>query len=219
MLLSEAITAVRTEGGFDTTSTGSSEDVLRQWVRQAVNEALSESKWRKQRREIGPTVAGQAQYVVPEEVVDVETLRVGGGRAWALIPSVGELWEIQSGNGYFRNAPGGFLGTFEPDADSVIELWPVPTESDLPIEALCAIGLSENEFLGFGLVSHIPLPEDLARPIAVNGAVAIGLRLLENRHEDAAAHDALKDKAVATLKRRANSRIGSGPSFIPVRQP
>lgn len=217
MLLGEAITAVRTEGGFDVSSTNSSTDVITGWIWQAVNAALGESKWRKQSRELGPTVADQAQYLLPDEVVDVASVRVNGGRPWALASSLEDVWQVQAGDGYVRNAPGVFFANFEADTDSVVELWPVPTEAGLSIEAIAAILYADTA--GADTTTTLPLPQDLVRPIAVNGAVAIGLALLENRHGDAREHQGKADAATATLKRRANSRVGSGPSMMRIWQP
>jgi hypothetical protein len=59
MLLSTAISAVQAQ--FDSTSTLSSDAVVRSWINDVVQEAVGEAKWLKKSLSLGPTVAGQSE--------------------------------------------------------------------------------------------------------------------------------------------------------------
>lgn len=218
MLLSEAITAVTVEGGFDTTSTATSDATIRGWIHECVQDAVGRAKWRKSRVELGPTVAGQAQYPVPASVVGLRALRVGTSAPWSRV-STDELWEIEGGVRRLRaGTPGVFAPEFELDADAVISLYPVPTEGGLSILALAAVTAPAITAVT-DPATDLGLPEDLVRPIVVEGPVGIGLERVMERPDLAAPHTARFESAVQELSRRANSRIGRGPVRVPIVRP
>lgn len=214
MLVSDAVSKVVSEGGFDTSSSNTSADTVRSWVNERVREALATSKYRKATVEIGPTVAGQAQYALPEHVVDVRALRVASGRRWTRA-STEELYDLQGGDAWLRSSPGAFAANFEADTDPVVELWPAPDEDGSTITLLAAVSLEAELATG----DTIPLPSDLAQRIAVDGAIALGRRRIDEREDLAAGYELRFEKAVQELSRRANSRMGSGPHQIGIRRP
>jgi hypothetical protein len=59
MLLADAITAVSAQ--FDTSTSATSDTVIRSWIHRCVREAVAQAKWRKVRRELGTTTAALAQ--------------------------------------------------------------------------------------------------------------------------------------------------------------
>jgi hypothetical protein len=170
MLLSAARTKVKSEGGFDSSASNTSDSAIDGWINERVQEALATSKWRKVELELGVTVAGQAQYAVPASVVDIRAIRVDSGRRWLSV-STEDLFDLKSGDASLRNAAGAFAANFEADADPVVELWPVPTESGLSIAALAAVTLTTD----LVAADPIPLPDDLVNRLAVEGARRRGI--------------------------------------------
>lgn len=204
MLTSEMVTAVRSEGGFDSTSSNSTDAVILSWLNQRYREMVAESKWLKSVRDLGPTVAGQAQYAVPDDVTDVRSLRINGSRQWLLV-STEDLWALQDGSAWTRGAPGVFAPNFESDGGPVIEMFPAPTTSGYEITALCAVLPADLT------VDATPkVPVDMHQPL-VDGAIALGMQRVFERSDLAAPYEGKFQGALDKLKRRANSRIGSGP--------
>ncbi len=91
----EVIDAVVLEGGFDTSSTGVTRATVVGWVLHRYRVMVARSKWRMLRSELGPTVAAQGLYTLPDTAVDVEQLYVDG-RPYARVGS-SELFELTSG--------------------------------------------------------------------------------------------------------------------------
>jgi hypothetical protein len=206
MRASEMIRAVKEEGGFDSQSSNSSESVILSWLNQRYREMVAESKWVKSVRDLGPTVAGQGQYAVPEDVTDVRTIRVNGSRQWLLV-STEDLWALQSGDAWTYGAAGVFAANFESDTDPVIELFPAPSTSGYEITALCAVLPSD---LTTSPDATPKVPIDMHQAI-VDGAIGLGLLRVFERSDLAQPYEARFREAVDKLHRRANSRIGSGP--------
>jgi hypothetical protein len=214
VVLSEAISLVQTQGGFDTTSSSSSDTVIRGWINEAVQEAVARAKSRrKSLTSIGPTVAGQSQYAVPAEVVKIKVLRVDGSRPWLRIGTE-DLWELEGDNARLGGAPGAYAPENETDADSVVELWPVPDTSGLTIEAHAFV-LPDAITAATSTGATIPLPDHIA-PRVMGGAIAIGLERVHERADLAQPFRAQFELAVGELSRWANSRVGSGPTRLRV---
>ncbi len=85
-----------------------------------------------------------------------------------------------------------------------IELYPVPEESGLTIIALAASlppDLTDTD------TTTPIIPVDFHRAL-VEGAVADGLRLIDERIQEAQAFEDRFDAAIEQLRRRKNSRVG-----------
>jgi hypothetical protein len=205
------INAVVSQGGFDTDAVDTSRSVILEWVQTRYDQALSASEWRKVALELGPTVAGQAAYALPSRVIALKRLRVNGSRPWLQL-SGEQLWEVQAGNGYLSGAPGAYALVFESDADQDVALWPVPEQAGLSIDTLAVVTDSTPLIdASSGAGSTPGLPDDLHRPLLVKGAIAEGLTTVEKRADLAAPFDAEFAEAAKALKRRAKSRLNSGP--------
>jgi hypothetical protein len=218
MLLSTAISAVQAQ--FDSTSTLSSDAVVRSWINDVVQEAVGEAKWLKKSLSLGPTVAGQSEYALPTdgttdatatEVVDIVALNVDSSKPWLRI-STQEMWELQAGASRLSWAAGAYAPNFQTDTDPVVELYPAPEEAGLTIEALAAV-LPLNIGDATSGATVLPLPDDVAGKIAVDGAIALGLTRLQE-DTDPTPFRARFLEGKAELKRRANTRIGSGPTRV-----
>ncbi len=197
----EVIDAVVLEGGFDTSSTGVSRVTVTGWVLHRYRVMVARSKWRMLRSELGPTVAGQALYTLPDTAVDVEQLYVDS-RPYGRVGS-SELFELAAGD-LTTGGDGVFGPAWTSAGVAQIELYPVPEESGLTITALAA---SLPPDLADTDQSTPIVPVDFHRAL-VEGAVADGLRLIDERIQEAQAFEDRFDAAIEQLRRRKNSRVG-----------
>jgi hypothetical protein len=200
------VTAVKREGGFDTQGANIDDATILSWLNEAYRRLVGESKWRKTTRELGPTVAGQSQYALSDDVTDVAALHVAGSQPWLRV-SPTDLWEITVGQRSFTG-PGVFAPDWQADGTAVVELYPAPTDAGSMISALTSVLPSA---LTTSPDSTPAVPPDFHQAI-VDGAIGIGLHRIYERHDSAAPYDARLDGAVQKLERRGNSRVGSGPA-------
>jgi hypothetical protein len=205
VLASEMVTAVKREGGFDTQSASIDDATILSWLNESYRRLVGESKWRKSTLELGPTVAGQGQYVVPSDVTDVAALQVAGSQPWLRVSQT-DLWEITAGQRTF-SGPGVFAPDYKADGTAVVELSPTPDTAGEAISALASVLPSA---LTTSPDSSPQVPVDFHQAI-VDGAIGLGLHRIYERHDAAAPYDARLDAAVQKLERRANSLVGSGP--------
>lgn len=212
MLASEMVTAIRSQGGFDTTSSQTTDAVLLSWVNAKYAEMVADAKWSRAVLELGPTVAGTSQYLIPDRVTDIRTLRVGGSRPWSLANLEG-LWDLQAAVSTLDSGvPGVFVANWQADGDAVVELSPTPTTDGLAIEAQCSV-LPDD-------LTTVPdttpkVPADVHQAI-VDGAIGLGLGRVYERHDAAVPYEQNFQDAIQKLMRRSKSRVGSGPMQFPV---
>jgi hypothetical protein len=94
---------------------------------------------------------------------------------------------------------------------AVVELFPTPSVSGYTI-----VALASTSAVPMSAGTDVPsVPEDFHQAL-VDGAIATGLRRIYERHDDADRYERSFSSpdgqgAVQLLKRRANSRVGSGP--------
>jgi hypothetical protein len=196
------IDAALKEAGIDATQAQA-----QGWALDRYRRLVGGAKWRKLKRPIATTVAGQAAYQVADDVVDVLSLRVGRSAPYKLI-SIEELWEIESGASVRITSRGLFAPAFDDDdALEYVELFPVPETDGETITALCAVIPPD-----IALTDEPKVPRDFDHVIKA-GVIADGLALID---EDpaAASWEAVFQEGVERLRRRRNSRIGSGPAAV-----
>lgn len=206
MTTAQIIDAIKAEGGFDTSSSSVSRATILGWVNDRYLRAVSDAKWRTVELEMGPTVADQAQYAIPTNVVDIRSLQVGTSRPWLRVTTE-EMWSLAAGGSTVYDVEGAFAPNFEADGDQVVHLWPTPSEAGGSIKVLAAlIPTALTDSSG----SSPSLPEDLQRPILVKGGVAEGRSLVDERTDLAAPYEQSYADGVSKLKARKSSRVGSG---------
>jgi len=214
MNLGQMIDAVITQGGFDSTTGAASRDAVAGWINDRYRDLLAQTGWQKATVELGPTVAGQSTYVIPDAVNDVRKVLVDGNEY--VRASAEELFEARANSGYVSGGFGAFAPGYVASGAAVIDLFPTPTEAGKSIQALAATAA-----VAMSAETDSPvIPEDLQQGL-IDGAIATGLRRIYERHDDAAAYEARYDNpagggTVQRLKRRANSRVGSGPQKVRV---
>jgi hypothetical protein len=216
MNLDSLIDAVINEGGFDTRTGAVSRETVKGWINDRLRTLAAESGYLRSAVELGPSVADQAQYVVPDNVTDIRRLHVSGVPYFR--DSIDRIFEARAFGGVMSNGYGGvFAPGFSTGGQHVVELWPTPSSTGLTISALCTVTATA---LDAG--TDTPAVPEEFHPALKAGAIATGLRLIYERHDDADRwerefSDAGSGRgAVQLLKRRSNSRVGSGPMFARV---
>jgi hypothetical protein len=214
MIVSAAVALVTAQGGFDTSQANTSTSNILGWITEAVQSAVAEAKWLKQIRELGPTVANQAQYLMDGDIVDLRMLRVGGSRPWART-NLDKMWQLEAGYGWVKDAPGAFAegedsqsAADASNAQKWVRLWPVPTSAGMSLEALCAV---QHPAFAASDATVIQLPDDIVRSIAVDGAIGLGLQYAHGRPDLSAGFMQSWADGKARLGKRTKSRMGSGP--------
>lgn len=205
------VTAVLTQGGFDSTSSATSQAVALSWLEARYQEMCAESGYTQAIRELGPTVVDQDEYALPDSVTRVVGLRVGTSRPWTPV-KLEDLWALSAGTARME---GGMIGAFaqtwsEETADAgteKVKLYPAPTEAALDVLAICvvsppALSLSAN--------TAPRVPTDFHEYI-VDGAIAMGLRRDDSREDEAAPYEARFKDATGRLGMRRRKRVGRGP--------
>jgi hypothetical protein len=214
MLLSVAIARVQAQ--FDSTAAVSNDSAVRSWIHECLQEAVGEARWLKKSLALGPTVADQSEYALPAdgttdatptEVVDIVALCVNASKPWLRISTV-EMWELQAGAGRLSRAAGAFAPNFQTDTDPVVELYPTPNTAGQTIEALAAVlPLDIGDATSGATV--LPIPDDLAGRICIDGPIGLGFERI-GEGQDPTGYRARFTEGKLELKRRANTRIGSG---------
>ena len=213
MLPTEMVTAVLTQGGFDNTSSATSQAVALSWLDARYQEMCAESGYTQAMRDLGPTVVDQAEYALEDSITRVIGLQVGTSRPWTPV-KLEDLWALGAGTARLE---GGMIGAFaqtwseastsEGEGIEKVRLYPVPTEAGLDVSVLCivappALSLSTNE--------APRVPGDFHEFI-VDGAIAMGLRRDDSREDEAAPYEARFKDAIGRLGMRRRKRVGRGP--------
>lgn len=204
MTLDELVAGVLGQGGFDVDPA-----MATSWLNEMYKTAVARSKWREETTSLGSTVVGQAQYDIPESVVDIVaiTLDAGAGLSdWQRIGTT-DLWDVKTGRQFLRGTGGVFAPAFGPNGEKRVELYPVPTIAGTAITALVAV-----QAIAMVSGSDVPiLPEDMHGAL-MDGAIALGLRRMDERSDSASVPADVYGGMVLELSRRKNSRVGSRPS-------
>ncbi len=202
----EIVAGVAGEGGFDVSAA-----MLGGWVNEVHGKAVAESQWQTESLSLGVTVADQAVYSVPDRVVDVRSIYLNDGSEagqpsqWTRV-SVEDLWDLNAGRRGLKWSGGVFAPSFSSVGVQGIELYPPPITAGVPITALAAC-LPATMVSGMSPVIPADMHGDLK-----DGAIALGLLRIDERPDAAAAFEVKFERMVAKLRRRKNSRIGSGAS-------
>ena len=213
MLPTEMVAAVLTQGGFDSTSSATSQAVALSWLEARYQEMCAESGYTQAIRELGPTVAEQSEYALPDSVTRVIGLQVGGSRPWTPV-KLEDLWALSAGTARMEEGMvGAFAETWSESSTSTeegvesVKLYPVPGEADLDVSAICVVAppplsMSDN--------TAPRVPADFHEYI-VDGAIAMGLRRDDSREDEAAPYEARFKDAIGRLGMRRRKRVGRGP--------
>lgn len=199
----ELVAAVADQGGFDSRATGSSTSDIGGWINEAYRKMAVRARWRKAQVELAVTVADQAEYALSDDVLDIiEGITVDG----APYASTGQetLWRLKNGDASVDS--GVWAGDYTDTGAQQIELYPAPDEDGLSIQALALLAPSVLEADGDTPI----VPVDFHDAI-VDGAIATGLRRIDERLAEADSFEARFREEIETLRRRGNMKLSSGP--------
>jgi len=177
----------------------------------------------RKRLELGTTIGGQQSYPLPLEVLEIHEVLVessedsgslgvpyGAGLHSDLAQGgLGYLWL----GGIYQWAGGGIYARDDSlGGEDLLALFPVPEEDGRAI-TLTAVCRPPDLEPGGNVVTPPEFDDAL-----VEGAIATGLRRLENRPDLAQPKDAIFDEACQELLGIVNRRYrGSGPATIRIR--
>lgn len=212
MLFDDITLRVRTQGGFDTSTSNIAVADVQGWIQERYKQLVAKSKWRKAEITIATAVAGDYNYPLPLTVVDLEGLSISG------VPyqeaGVDQLWRLRNGQLALGRGDNGYFG-LEPLADGTqqVSLWPTPG-SDQDGDAIVGLAALFPDPLVSGASPIVP--DDFHEAI-VWGAIATGLATIDERLDSAGYFEQQFAGAVEELKRRTNSRVNTGPVQILVK--
>lgn len=207
--LSEISSGVASEGGFDVAST-----MIDGWVNEVYRKAVAKAQWLMRSLEVGPTVAGAATYALPAGVVDLAGLFLPDAATGRQLTynrtSTEALWAVKAGTSRLAGSGGVFAPAFDSVSVALVELYPVPTTSGLSITALAAMIPTTLTAADTPVI-----PEDMHGDLK-DGAIALGLLRIDERPDAAALFEQRFQTMVGELRKRKNSRVGSGSSRMKV---
>lgn len=210
MTFDEIVTGVLTQGGFDVSTA-----VAGSWVHEVYRRAVAQSQWQMESLSLGTTVTGVSTYAIPERVVDIVGINLndGSGRGqpsdWLRVTPT-DMWALRAGRKSVSGSGGAFAPSYGSAGERRIELYPVP-ETGAAIEALAAVLPATLSGAAVPVI-----PEDLHGAL-IDGAIALGLLRMDERADSAQTFEARFERMVQDLRRRKNSRVGSGAARLQVR--
>jgi hypothetical protein len=210
---SNVVTAILQEGSFDAT-----EAQVVKWLNARHELLCVRSLCYRKKIGIAETVAGTSSYAVPSQVLQIHEVLVqsssSSGEAWVpygagrtLDLAEGALGYVWLGGLYLRVGGGIFTRDFDEEGDSLLALFPTPTESGRGIQIRAVMRPPALTVGGAGLLTPMEFDDAL-----IDGAIATGLQRLAYRGDLAAEHDARFQAACTELAAQVNRRYrGSGP--------
>jgi hypothetical protein len=193
------------EGSFDVTPA----QALR-WLNRRHRVMVVESRSSRRTVSIGPTVAGQRDYALPVELVQIYEVLVGGTTY-----TNGRHQDLSLGaNGFLvLDGEGGIVSPEETSTGAAeIALYPTPEKDGDTLEvrgAFLPADLSTSDD------STLRVPGDFADAL-VAGAIATGLRRIEGRPDLAQSFEQEFADGVARLKTQTMKRY-RGPGVVQIR--
>lgn len=201
------VTAVKVQGGFDTSGANVTDAVILSWVNAKYREMVARSKFLKASIDLGPTVAADATYDVPETVAEILALRVDGSAEYTRVGHE-DMWALRAGSSALTSSDQtAYAPQFTAGGTAQVELYPTPGTAGLEISAL-VVSLPSA-------LTTVPdttpiVPADYHEAI-VGAAIAMGLERQDGRFDLSAGFNAAFEAAIGLLKRRAVTRVGQGP--------
>lgn len=181
-------------------------------VNRGLRRLASLSRWVRELRELDTTDVGVAEYAVPDDILSIVALTVGGGREYLAV-NLRQIWSLQQGSLSLRGAPGAFSDEYgaDPATSHKLALYPAPTAAGLAIVAYCAVVPGDYED-----GDNLPFPPDMDETI-IDAARAMAYEDVDENPDMADYfHKKVNDEA-ERLRRRANSRVGSNVTQIQVK--
>lgn len=191
--------------GFDVTPVQAEKE-----VQTAIKKVAGISQWIKAELELGPTVAGQSVYGLPDKVIRLYDLLVGENNPYKRY-DVRTLWDVKAGRAEVRGEGGVYAERFAADGTTKsFEIFPTPEETGVIVMGLASIVPDD---LAAGVT--LPFPEEHREAVLNFSVGSLYAKTDENRAQ-ANEYEALARGVAESLALLANARTGSGPHKIHV---
>lgn len=195
----QIVAQVKTTAGVD-----ASDADISTILNHLIGEMAVESEWTKAQIELGPTVANQSLYTLPDNVARVLRLRIDGFRFDPI--GTGEEWDLESGRAQRSDTGiGVFAEAYGTDGTKQIEFYPAPSAAGDPIEALVV-----KRPATISQATLPPFPDEFHLSL-VYGTKAHFLALSEENIASAERLMAQYETAKAKLLALSRKRLRSGP--------
>lgn len=160
---------------------------------------------------LGTTVADQAAYAIPVNVVQIDRVRVAytsGTVDFEGTEDLLSIWDLEAGNA--SDGCGGNWYVIEADTDGTgatdsLRLHPIPTEAGRTITGLVAI---IPAVLTYGATSALPIPLDCHEHLLAGCKAELSDE--DSRQDESAKFEAVFEAGVKRLSARENSRGKGG---------
>lgn len=197
------ITAILDQGGFDVSRT-----TALSWAQNRLDRANRRAEWKKKTVSLGNTVADQAEYSIPSEVLVLKDVYIGTRPYVRVGPDRLAALKHAEYSADYVYAPDWTTGAVEQ-----IEFYPVPSTSG---DAITGVAVVSADTLADSATEITAIPVEFHEEVLVDGSIATGLARLDERVGEADRFEARWEDAVERLRRLKVSRIGSGPSQFKV---
>lgn len=205
MLTSAIVAKVTTEGGFDTAAADSSAATILGWVNEQYRQMVGDAEWLRAEKSLGPTVAGQELYDLPDAVVHVKRVAIGNNQGWKVVDAE-ELLDLAWGRASLSSGGAVAVVYDEGSAKQKLRFWPAPSESGSTISALCSLLPAD---LTTAPDTTPAIPVDVHEALA-DGAIGLGRLRVDERADLAQPYLEKFQAAVGKLIKRRRSRLQEG---------
>ena len=171
-----------------------------------------EAQWLQKEGSIGTTVADTAEYAISSGIEDIRSVFIDGERYFPV--SMEDLAALEDDDAGVSSSYPVFAEQYNSSGALYIRLWPTPSTSGDTITALTSgqpTALTDTT----DAAGTPSIPEDL-HPRLYDGLNADGYLFSGERPDMAAIFDQRFEEGIKLLKRRRNSRFGSGATVMQV---
>jgi hypothetical protein len=208
---------LRDEIGFDVDG---GDATLLGWLNSRHRRMVSRAEcYRKAWTVSGGTVAGQADYVLPSDVLAIKALSLDG------VPlertKRADLVAVRSSLAVFVGSGVVVAQGANDAAAETLTIYPTPDVGGSEIEGFGPVRAPEltvSGVAGAGATNSPVVPPEFFEAL-VHGAASPGMRRTEARHSEADAYDMDFTAATEELRRQSRARWRNGPAQIEVRWP
>lgn len=174
---------------------------------------VGESQWLLQQVNLGTTAIDQATYTLPDNVADLRYVYVQDAEGPSEYSRVGDADILGLKTGRLRTSGSGgvFAPAYSSSGGSQVELYPAPDAAGSTVYGLGAVVPAD-----LALADTPAVPVDF-HPALVDGVIADLYARVDERLDLAQVHETRFVSEIERLRRRKNSRVGSGPQQIQVK--
>lgn len=191
--------------------TDASRATLLSLLQECYGSQVADSRWFRTEASIGATVTAQADYVVPDDIVEAYGVKVG------LFPyeAVGEdtMWALKANTVQARSGRGGlFSQGYDATGNTIISLYPAPSTAGLAITTYAArqppVALTDS-------LSSTPITPIDTHSSLIAGLAALVLIRVDERPDLAQPFQSTYETGTEKLRRRKNQLLrGSSPTRL-----